>query len=502
MLVGIDCGGTTAKVGVYDDNGFCRGTLARRLRTSSERPRWAERDMGEMWLDVAGCIRDALDLAGASGADVTAVGVCGHSDGLYAVDADGRPVRRAILATDSRAVTVVSEWDRQGLLDHVLEMAGQRPAEPSQAALFAWLRRSEPESVASMRWLLTAKDWLRLCLTGRVGADFSEANASFGALDGWTYDSRIPQLLGIPEVSGLLAPLAAATDLAGGVTASAARLTGLRAGTPVAFGAHDIVAAVVGSGITGADRYCIVAGTWGVNAVLAQDRIIDHRWQSRRWVTGDGWVHMSASPASTSNLDWFLRFGQPGEVDLGEINEQVARVLDDPLDILFFPFLFGSPEGAAASAAFLGLRGWHTRAHMMRAVFQGVIFNHLMQLDALRERFGALPLRLTGGGSRSPVWGQLLADVADAVVEVPTVEETGCWGSALCAGVGVGRYPSLSSAPQTAARGIASRFVPRAARHDALLEGYARYRAVLGRLNEIWPLLSPGAGAGPPPAAG
>jgi L-xylulokinase len=390
------------------------------------------------------------------------------------------------------------------MLDTVLEIAGQQPAEPSQAAVFAWLCRWEPETAGRIRWLLTAKDWLRVCLTGHVGTDFSEANASFGALDGSGFDARIPDLLGIPPATRLLPPLAAATDLAGAVTPDAARETGLRVGIPGVYGAHDIVAAALGSGIAGERCYCIVAGTWGVNAVLAGDRVIDRRWQSRRWISGEGWLHMSASPASTSNLDWFLRQAQLGDPDMDAVNRQVTSLLDGPVDILFLPFLFGSPEGSAPSAAFLGVRGWHTRADMLRAVFEGVIFNHLMQLDALRGRFGRLPLRLTGGGSRSAAWGQLLADAADATVEIPTVQETGCWGAAICAAVGIGRYRSLSEA-NLATSGPANRYEPRAHRHAALMEGYGRYRSVLRGLRDMWPLLTPGgtsAGTGTSAGAG
>lgn len=251
-----------------------------------------------------------------------------------------------------------------------------------------------------------------------------------------------------------------------------------------------MVAGALGAGVMRSDRYCVVAGTWGVNEVLADERIIDAAWQSRRWVRPGQWLHMAASPASTSNLDWLLHTAQLGGTDLEQINDEVSALLDEPIDLLYFPFLYGSPYGAGASAAFLGLTGWHTPAHLVRAVFQGVVFNHLTQLDALRDQFGAWPVRLTGGGARSPVWAQLLADAADAVVEVPDVDETGCWGAALCAAVGTGRRGSLEEAADMTVR-IAVRYQPCADRHARLVDGYARYLAVLDRVREIWPLLSP-----------
>ncbi len=232
MLLGIDSGGTAVKVAVYAEDGTCLGQATSRPRRITEYPRWGERDMDESWHDCAQSVRRALSSAGLSGADVDAVGICGHGDGLYLVDENGRPVRRAVLATDSRTTDLVATWRSDGLVDELRSTTGLHLAEPSPAALYAWLARYEPDVARRARWLLGAKDWLRLCLTGEVGTDYSEGIAGFGCLDGSDYAPHIADLLGIPQVMDRLPPMAGPTDIAGTITRTAAAECGLRPGTP------------------------------------------------------------------------------------------------------------------------------------------------------------------------------------------------------------------------------------------------------------------------------
>lgn len=488
MLLGIDTGGTTCKAVVFSRGGNELGTGVARTERETPHEHWAERDMDEAWSQCGAAIAHALSQASVAGSDISAVGVVGHGDGLYPVGSDLRPTRAGILAVDSRTKNLLTAWRRDGVLDQVRDLTGQQLFEPSQAALCAWLAEHEPRSWARTRWLLTAKDWLRLCLTGRVGTDTSEAMASFGARDGCGYEPRVGQLLGIPEVMDKLPPISAPTDVAGVVTADAANLTGLRAGTPVVFGTHDVVAGALGAGVISANRYCVVAGTWGVNEALANERVIDARWQSRAWVHAGCWLHMAASPASASNLDWLLHSVLGEDTNLLALNEQVNGVLHEPSGLLFYPFLYGSPQGAGPSGAFLGLHGWHRRAHLARAVFEGVVFNHLQQLNALRSTFGDRPVRLTGGGARSNVWGQLFADATGTEIEVPAVGETGCWGAAVCAAVGAGMFASVEQAggDQTPIR---ARYTPREPGVSRLAAAFTRYQEVLGQLDRVWPLL-------------
>lgn len=488
MLLGIDAGGTTSKAVVFTEDGLELGSGFARTVRNSPRHLWAERDMADAWTQCVSAIVAALTEAGACGRDIDAVGICGHSDGLYPVTDQLSPARSAILAVDSRAKYLIDRWREQGVLDQVRGVTGQQLFESSQATLCAWLTEHEPGTLAQTRWLLSAKDWLRLCLTGNVGTDLSEAMACFGRLDGAGYEPRVCDVLEIRQLIDRLPPIFYPTDVAGTVTSDAAARTGLCAGTPVVYGTHDVVAGALGSGITWGDRYCVVAGTWGVNEILSSERIIDERWQSRPWIDSTQWLHMAASPASASNLGWLLETVFSSTDDVSNVIERVESVLDDPSDLLFYPFLYGSPYGSGQSGAFLGLHGWHRREHLAKAVMEGVVFNHTDQLNDLRARFGNYPIRLTGGASRSTLWAQLLADATGAEIEIPETSETGCWGAALCAAIGTGHRSSVIYGGGDTIR-IRAHLKPAAPGENRVVATYNRYQLVRNELERIWPLL-------------
>lgn len=488
MLLGIDTGGTSMKAVVFHENGTPVGVGSHRSQRLTPYPGWAERDMAQVWLECAAAVRSALDDAGLSGRSVEAIGVVGHGDGLYAVGTDRQPSRAAILALDCRAAELVETWRTDGRLDRIRELTGQQLFAPSQAALAAWLAVHEPAVLARTRWLLSAKDWLRLCLTDEIATDTSEATASFGNITGDGYEPAVAQLLGIEEIMGKLPPALPPASVAGTLGAAAAALTGLTTGTPVVAGTHDVVAGALGAGITAADSYCVVIGTWGVNEVLNKRRVLDARWQSRPWVTGDQWLHMATSPASASNLDWLSEQVLTGGPAIAGLEATAAARGSSPSAPLFFPFLFGSPYDATASGSFLGLRGGHDRIDLARAVFSGVVFNHLEQLDALVSVFGPKPIRLTGGGARSRLWGQLFADAAGVDVNVPNIDETGCWGAAILAGVGAGVWGSVDQAAQQIPR-LRARYSPDPGSAPGVLAERVRYRSVLAELPRIWAAL-------------
>lgn len=489
MLLGIDTGGTTMKAVVFQENGTPLGVGSHRSQRMTPHPGWAERDMAQVWQECAVTVRLALDEAGLSGRDVKAVGVVGHGDGLYPIGADRQPARPAILALDSRAAELVETWRNDGRLDRIRELTGQQLFAPSQAALAAWLALNEPTALVGTRWLLSAKDWLRLGLTDEIATDTSEATASFGNITGDGYEPAVAQLLGIEEILDKLPPALPPAAVAGTVSAAAAALTGLTAGTPVVTGTHDVVGGALGAGITAADSYCVVVGTWGVNEVLNERRALDARWQSRPWVSGDQWLHMATSPASASNLNWLSEQVLTGGPDIAGLEAAAGARPSSPSAPLFFPFLFGSPYDATASGSFLGLRSGHDRIDLARAVFSGVVFNHLEQLDALVSTFGPKPIRLTGGGARSRLWGQLFADAAGVEVNVPDVAETGCWGAAILAGVGSGVWTSVDEAAQQTPP-LRARYCPDPGSAPEVLAGRDRYRSVLAELPRIWAALS------------
>ena len=168
------------------------------------------------------------------------------------------------------------------------------------------------------------------------------------------------------------------------------------------------------------------------------------------------------------------------------VNRLVDGVAPADSDVLFLPFLYGSNEGPSASAGFLGLRGWHGRAQMLRAVYEGVVFSHKRHLERLlRHRPAASAARIAGGAAKSGVWVQLFADALGLPIEVTACEELGAMGAALCAGVGVGIFGSFPEAVRQMVR--VSRMVePRPGLREVYRQKYGRYVAAIEALRGAW----------------
>jgi L-xylulokinase len=479
-LLGVDAGQTVTKAVLFDPSGRAVAAARADTRVSSPYPRWQERDMGEAWAQAATAIASCLRAAGVGGRDVAAVGICGHNDGVYPVDGDGEPVRPAILATDSRAHEYVATYRADGTADRALPLTGQSPFPGSPSAVYAWLRDHEPVSLNQARWLLFCKDWLRLRLTGLPATDQTDASASFTAVKDQAYSLDALGLYDLGFCAEKLPSILRPDQVAGRVTERAAAETGLAPGTPVVTGAHDVDAAALGMGAVAPGAVSIVMGTFSINQVVAADFRLDHRWQARSFLTPGSWLHMSTSPSSASNLDWAVRllgpYGADGRPDFpaAVAAGSATPAADAPV---FLPFLYGSPHGEAIGASFAGVRGWHTREHLLRAVLDGVVFNHRTHLDALREAFPLSGVaRLGGGGARSPEWSQLLADAVGMAVEVTDTEEAGARGAAALAGIGLGWYASLEDAAAATVR-VVRRHDP--APDPLLDERYLRYRSIV-----------------------
>ncbi|MGI8679953.1 MAG: FGGY-family carbohydrate kinase [Jatrophihabitans sp.] len=490
LLLGLDAGQTVIKAAVFDRDGAQLAVSTAHTPTASRHARWQERDMDVLWTAAATAIGEVVGLVGAQ--RIAAVGICGHGDGLHLVDERGEPVRAAVLATDSRAHNYAERLATSAGAAELMTLTGQQVSAFSAGPLLSWLRDHEPDVLRRARWMLFAKDWIRYRLTGEIGTDFTDASSTVFDIRARGWSPRALQLEGLAELSHLLPPVGASTEVIGAVLPGAAAATGLPTGTPVVRGAHDVDAAAAGMGAIADGATSVVMGTFSINQIVAGQPAVDPRWQARCFLTDDQWLHMSTSPSSASNLDWVLRefgpldaAGEPDPVAAGRLAFGTSARHAPPV---FVPLLFGGPFGDQVEAGFTGLRGWHTRADVLRAVFEGIVFTHRWHLDALAEQLPvrARPLRLGGGGSNSPAWSQLLADATGLVVEVTDSTQSGARGAALLAGVGVGSYRDLADATDAGTR-VLRTHLPDSDRHGELSERYQRYLAAVTALRSLAP---------------
>ncbi|QHC36794.1 FGGY-family carbohydrate kinase [Komagataeibacter xylinus] len=451
FIIGIDCGSTTTKAVIFSPEGEIVGTGRTRVAQHMDRPHHVERDMGEVWQDVAATIRMALDDAGLNGQAIAAVGVTAHGDGLFLLDRMGNPLGRGIMSLDSRATELHDHWQQRGVLDQLVPLAGQRPYAYSANTLLAWIRAHEPERYHAIGSILFAKDWIRLCLTGEIATDITEASTAFTDLHTQQYSATILDILGLEAMQDCLPPMLDSCARAGTVTASAAAATGLLAGTPVSAGLHDVTAAAVGMGHTQPGDMSLTAGTFSINEVFRDRPVTGEGWACRAGYRRGLWNCMAISPASSSNLEWMARLLMPGNGDatkilMHEVEERLTATRHARTVPLFHPFLFGSPYAAPASASFFGVQSWHDRTDLLQAMVEGMVFNHRMHVSALCQTGAVTRVGISGGGSGQPAIAQLFADVLDMPVDVSCVREAGALGAALTGAVAVGMQPDLEHA--------------------------------------------------------
>ena len=503
-LLGLDCGLTVTKAVVFDEDGKPLGIGSTPSRQTTPQPNWVEKDPDEQWQSACSAITEALGEAGVTGEDIAVIAPTAHGDGLYVLDEDLRPARPAIPSLDGRANDVVRRFESEGISERALELVGEVPFGVQAPVLLGWLQEHEPDTYARIAHVLFCKDWLKLCLTGRLTTDPTEASAGLTEVRTQEPSDDAWRVYGLDEMVGTLPEVVRSYEVAGEVTEEAAKATGLAAGTPVVSGLHDCDASALGVGSVRPGQLTMIAGTFSINEAISDEAVDDARVLCRNWVDPGQYMNMANSASSATNLEWFVqqltpqeieRAKQAGESPFGFVSEEVSAVLEDDSRVLFLPYLYGSPEHPDGTAVLFGLKGWHTRGHILRALFEGVAFSHRSHVDALRDSLDLTEARLAGGGARSPVWAQVFADTVGLPVSVTDAPETGALGAAICAGVAAGVYDSVAEGAERCVR-VERTFEPDAGRQARLEDDYQRYLELAGALEGPWErAAAPAAGA-------
>lgn len=497
FLLGIDNGGTVAKAALFSLDGREVAVAAEKTETLSPAPGWIEFDMDKLWSAVGTAVRQVLAASAIDPRQIACVACTGHGNGIYLVDAAGRPVRPAIFSADSRARSYVERWTAEGIGRAVRPKTMQSlwPGQPN--ALLAWLRDHEPQAYARSRWVLMCKDFVRLKLTGEAAAELTDMSGT-SLMDVGTarYDRDIPRQFGIEDACEKLPPLRLSADLCGQVTRAAAAATGLAAGTPVAGGLFDVDACGLSSALLSDRDVGIVMGTWGINQYVSPTPAVsDEVFMTARYCVPGQFLMIEASPTSAGNLEWTIAQFLPDQASGSEgtgkhrydrANQLVSETPPEDSPLLFLPFLYGSNSHPDATGTLVGLSSRSSRGHVLRAVYEGVVFAHQDHLQRLlKSRSRPERIRASGGATRSDVWMQIAADALQTPVEIPEGAELGALGAAICAAVAARIYPDYASACAAMVR-IARRFEPNPSRADVYQAKYARYRQLLSALYPAW----------------
>ncbi|WAT01853.1 FGGY-family carbohydrate kinase [Rouxiella chamberiensis] len=462
-LLGIDAGNTMIKAVLFDLAGTVLAVAECAGETHQPQPGYAERPIEDIYQGVTQAVRACLAQVSQRNVQVLAVGAAGHGNGVYALDKQGRPLL-GIQSIDNRAHERVQQLELEGRDLVIYQRSLQKPWPAATPVLVSWLKRHQPEVYAHIGHFLLAKDVIAYFLSGVISSDYSDA-AGAGLLyyASRDYDRELMALYDIEDALPLLAPLNESCDVVGHITAQAAALTGLPVGIPVVAGIFDVVASAVGSGVVNTGEASIVAGTWSINQVVVDKPDYLRPVFMNSIIERDRYMAIEASATSAANLDWFLREFDDGRAGQGAARSSdiVAHVTANKALPLYHPYLYSGRKEGLSKAGFYGLGGWHTRADMLYALFEGVTFAHRAHIDRLRA--AGIPFEkatLSGGAARSCIWPQMFADVLGIPINVTECKETGALGAAICAGVGVGIWQDLSAGVAQAVKVTARPLLP------------------------------------------
>jgi xylulokinase len=488
LYLGLDVSTTGAKALLIDEAGEVVSTATMPLPLSTPRPLWSEQDPHTWWEGIVQAIRTALKDAGATGADVKAVGLTGQMHGLTLLDAGGEVLRPAILWNDQRTGAQCDEIRERLGRRRLIQITGNDALTGFTAPKILWVREHEPEIYARAAHILLPKDYIRYRLTGEYGCDKAGgAGTILFDLEKRDWSPEVLEALEIPRE--WLPPTFEGPEISSTVSAQAAELTGLQAGTPVVGGGGDQAAGAVGGGAVEPGIVSLVLGTSGVVFATTGAPFIEPEGRLHAFchsVPGT-WHLMGVMLAAAGSLQWYKDTLAP---DLGfdELLAPAADLEPGAEGLLFLPYLTGErtpyPD-PVARAAFVGLTLRHGKPHMTRAVLEGVAFGLRDSMELIKEAgLGEIAqVRLSGGGAKSPLWRQILADVLGQELVTVNTTEGAAFGAAVLASVGAGAWPDVPTACKAVVK-IVDRITPRAAQVAAYEELYPLYRG-------LYPALKP-----------
>ncbi len=488
-FLGIDSSTTGVKALLLDEKGEVAGTATTELALSTPKPLWSEQNPADWWDGAANSIRRVLKDTGLSGDAIAAIGLTGQMHGLTLLDEAGQVLRPAILWNDQRTGAECDDIRSRLGKERLIQITGNDALTGFTAPKILWVQKNEPEIFAKVRQILLPKDYVRFKLTGSYATDRAGgAGTLLFNLAERSWSSEVLAALDIP--AAWLPPTHEGPEVTGHVSAAAAAATGLKAGTPVVGGGGDQAAQAVGVGAVEPGIIALTLGTSGVVFASTDAPFVEPEGRLHAFchAVPGRWHLMGVMLSAAGSLRWYRDTLAPG-TDFDTLLTPAADIAPGSEGLLFLPYLTGErtphPD-PLARGAFVGLTVRHNQPHFSRAVLEGVAFGlrdsfELMKSAGLAE---IKQVRVSGGGARSPLWRQILADVLNVELVTVNTTEGAAYGAALLAGVGAGLWPDVDTACRQSIK-VTGSTPPQpeiAARYGPL---YAQYRELYPALKSI-----------------
>lgn len=485
-FLGIDTSTTSSKALLIDEQGNVIAVASNPHTLQTPKPLWSEQDPREWWEAVSASIKSVLEKAGIGGEGVAAVGLTGQMHGLVLLDSDGMVLRPAILWNDQRTQSQCDEIHQIVGKERFIQITGNVALTGFTAPKILWVKKNEPEVFAKAKHVLLPKDYVRLKLTGEYAMDKADgAGTVLFDLKARDWSDEILSALDIPRA--WMPKTFEGTEFTSYVTEEAAQLTGLKVGTPVAAGGGDQAAGAVGVGAVEPGIVGLTVGTSGVVFATTPSALIEPEGRLHAFchAVPGMWHFMGVMLSAAGSLQWYRDTLTP-EMSFDDLLMEAEVITVGSEGLQFLPYLSGErtphPD-PLARGAFIGLTLRHSRAHMTRAVLEGVAFG-LKDSFTLIQNAGLgtiIQVRASGGGTKGALWRQIMASVLNAELVTVNTTEGGAYGAALLAGVGAGAWSDVVSACKACVK-ITGSTQPDPMQVDAYRKSYAIYQ-------ELYPAL-------------
>ena len=487
-FLGIDTSTTSSKALLIDEHGNVVAVAAQPHTLQTPRPLWSEQDPREWWEAVSASIRSVLEKAGTSGEGVGAIGLTGQMHGLVLLDEAGNVLRPAILWNDQRTQSQCDEIHQIVGKEKFIQITGNVALTGFTAPKILWVKENEPEMYAKAKHVLLPKDYIRYKLTGEYALDKADgAGTVLFDLKARDWSDEVLSALEIPRT--WMPKTFEGPEFTGSVNEEAASVTGLKIGTPVAAGGGDQAAQAVGVGAVEPGIVGLTVGTSGVVFATTPSALIEPEGRLHAFchAVPDMWHFMGVMLSAAGSLQWYRDTLAP-DVSFDDLLSEAESIPAGSEGLQFLPYLSGErtphPD-PLARGAFIGLTIRHRRAHMTRAVLEGVSFGlkdsfTLIQNAGLGEIH---QVRASGGGTKSRLWRQILASALGAELVTVNTTEGAAYGAAILAGVGAGVWTDVASACKACIK-ITGTTTPDPVQTEAYRKAYHLYQ-------ELYPALKP-----------
>lgn len=494
-LLGLDIGTSGVKAILISVNGKIITTKTCNYPLSTPNAGWAEQNPEDWWEATKEVIRNVLADSGIDASGIKGISLSGQMHSSVFLNDKMEIIRPAILWSDTRTSSQCKEiYERTGGLANLINYVSNPALEGFTAPKILWLKQNEPANYQKVNLVLLPKDYIRYKLTGKVNTEVSDgAGTLMLNVEKKDWSEEVLKKLDIN--SDILPPVLDSIDIAGKIKSSVAEETGLKAGTPVAAGGADNACGAVGSGIVKEGRVMVSIGSSGV--VLAQTNTPDADKKGRIHLFNhsrpDSWYMMGVMLSAGMAYSW-LQEKMYGDTLSYEKLDQLADAVSPASEgLIFLPYLYGerTPHADAdARGVFFGISGKHKQGHFIRSVMEGVTFGLRDSLELIKEKGIEIEdVRAIGGGAKSKIWQQILADIFGEEISLLNVEEGPAFGAALIAGVGVGVYDSFEEAEENIIE-VTKKIAPNSENVKVYNEYYGLYQDLYQSLKDDYKKLS------------